>query len=325
MKRNKTIEMGALRIFAIVAESETLTQAALRLGISQSAVSQAIKLIEENAEALLIVRRSRPIKLTQSGIILREYADRILSDTGRMMNDVKLAADGQLSNLNVGMIDSFGDSLGLQFITKIKPFVAKVSLQTGLHTSLSESLRNRNIDILIRADPLELETNLNRHALIRDPFLVIAPKDAGGDVTPDIQHLASKLPFIHYSPNSPIGAQTDLIARRLGVELNTHYELDSTQTLIRFVRANHGWAIISALCMVRYPQLLEDIQILDLNGGANARYISLFCRKNEYADLPEKFAAISRQIFTQEVSPRLKEIAPWLAKQAYSIDRLPTF
>ena len=72
-----------------------------------------------------------------------------------------------------------------------------------------------------------------------------------------------------------------------------------------------------------YPQLLEEIQILDLNNGANARFISLFCRKNEYADLPEKFAAISREIFNQEVSPKLKEIAPWLAKQAYSIDKLP--
>lgn len=323
MKRNRTIEMGALRIFAIVAESETLTQAAMRLGISQSAVSQAIKLIEENSEAELIVRRSRPIKLTHSGLILRDYAERILSDTSRMMNEVRMAADGKLSNLNVGMIDSFGDSLGLQFITQIKPFISKVSLHTGLHVSLGESLKSRSIDMLIRAEPMELDVNLTRHPLIRDPFLVIAPEHATDNDVLDIQRLASKLPFIHYSPNSPIGAQTDLIARRLGVELNTHYELDSTQTLIRFVKAHHGWAIISALCLVRYTNLLDDVQILNLNNGSNARFISLFCRKNEFADLPEKFAAISRKIFTDEVSPKLHGIAPWLAEQAYAIDELP--
>ncbi len=313
-----------MRIFAIVTESETLTHAAQRLGITQSGVSQALKQLEEHIGVSLIIKRSRPIKPTPSGMVLKEYANSILADTSRMMNDVKMASKGGLSSLSVGMIDSFGDAMGLQFISDIKPYVSKVSLSTGLNTSLTQSLTSRDIDLLFTSDQIDHEPNIVRHALIRDPFLVIAPKKSARDrSTHNIKEIARSLPFIHYSPNSQIGVQTDLIARRIGVELNTHYELDSTQTLMRFVKAKHGWAIISALCLVRYSNLLNDIDVINLNNGSNARFISQVCRKNELGELPEKFAEISRNIYTREVGPRLKAIAPWLVDQAYTINSFP--
>lgn len=320
MRKSKSIEFGALRIFAAVAESETLTHAAQRLGISQSAVSQTLKQLEELTEVELVVKRSRPIKLTQSGEVLREHATTILADTGRMMNNIKLASRGGLSNLNVGMIDSFGDALGLQFINQIKPMVKKVALRTGLTKSLRQALLNRDIDILVAAEHLDPNPNLKQLTLIRDPFLVIAPASTN---TENIKEIASALPFIHYNPESQIGLQTDVIARRIGVELNTHYELDSTQTLMRFVAANLGWAIISALCLVRYPDLLKDSKVINLNDGANARYISQVSRKDELGQLPEQFAEISRTLFTEEVTPQLNCIAPWLANQAYATDNQP--
>ncbi|MEM7358338.1 MAG: LysR family transcriptional regulator [Pseudomonadota bacterium] len=324
MKRNKSIEISALRIFSAVADAETLTHAAQRLGITQSAVSQSIKQLEELTKVDLIVRRSRPIKLTQGGEVLKDYAQRVLSDTSRVMNDIRMASTGGLSTLGVGMVDSFGDALGLQFLSQIKPFVSKVALQTGLHISLSEALQNRDIDILITSDIADPSPIMERYALIRDPFLVIAPEASLPNQTENVIEIAKTLPFIHYLPNSRIGAQTDLIARRIGIELNTHYELDSTQTLVRFVQANHGWAIISALCLVRYPELLEGIRIINLNDGANARFISQLSRRNELGDMPEKFAEISRQLFNKEIKPQLRAIAPWLPEQAYTIKNFPS-
>lgn len=55
--------------FAMTSElaAETLTQAAESLGITQSAVSQTIKQLEEQTATELVVRSSRPIKLTPSG------------------------------------------------------------------------------------------------------------------------------------------------------------------------------------------------------------------------------------------------------------------
>lgn len=121
MKNTKTIEIGALRIFAAITEADTLTQAAERLGITQSAVSQTLKQIELQTGTQLVNTRSRPIKLTPSGQVLKGYAQQILNDTQRMLADVRMASKGGMLPLNIGMIDSFCDVAGLQFMQQVKP------------------------------------------------------------------------------------------------------------------------------------------------------------------------------------------------------------
>jgi DNA-binding transcriptional LysR family regulator len=323
MKHGKNIEFGALKIFASVAESETLSQAAEQLGVTQSAVSQAIKQLEEHCSTELVIRRSRPIKLTPSGQVLKDYATKILADSQRMLADVRMASTGAALPLSVGMIDSFGDVSALHFMQRIKPFTSKLALRTGLVTPLTEALLNRDLDLLITSDPIEDHPELKRYPILRDPFVMIVPEKyyQEGKVTP--QWLATNVPFVHYNRLNRIGVLTDLIARRLDIELMTHYELDSTQTLLRFVQAGYGWAIVTGLCLVRYPELLQGTRIMQLAKGANARYVSLLCRSNELGDLPQKITQICREIFDSELAPQLTKLADWLDQDAYTITELP--
>jgi len=144
MKNTKTIEIGALRIFAAITEADTLTQAAERLGITQSAVSQTLKQIERQTGTQLVNTRSRPIKLTPSGQVLKGYAQQILNDTQRMLADVRMASEGGMLPLNIGMIDSFCDVAGLQFMQQVKSFTSNLTLRTGLGSPLSQDLLNRD-------------------------------------------------------------------------------------------------------------------------------------------------------------------------------------
>ena len=106
MKNNNNIEISALRVFSAVSDAESLTQAAERLGITQSAVSQTIKQLELQTETQLVLTRSRPIKLTPSGQVLKGYADNLINDTKRMLVDVRGASSAGNLPLKIGMIDS---------------------------------------------------------------------------------------------------------------------------------------------------------------------------------------------------------------------------
>lgn len=324
MKTHKNIEIGALRVFSAVAEAETLTQAAERLGITQSAVSQTIKQLESQTETQLVVTRSRPIKLTPSGQVLRDYAFQIINDTQRMLADVRMTARGGLLPLNVGMVDSFCDVAGLQFMQQVNPFVSKLALCTGLGSSLSQDLINRNLDLLITSDPIDEHPWLERRPILRDPFVMIVPEKFAQDSAATPAWLAENVPFVHYSKQSRLGALTNLIARRLNVELQTVFELDSTQTLMRFVQSGQGWAITTGLCMVRYPELLQGCRVLQLANGANARYLTMLCRQKELGTLPDQIADICRTIYSDEIVPQLTQIAPWLDQQAYAITEMPS-
>ena len=169
--------------------------------------------------------------------------------------------------------------------------------------------------MLITADPMSKETNIERLKLIQDPFVVIAPS-AYRDYP--LAQLANELPFIHYSPDSLIGGHTDIIARRLNINLNTQFEFDSTQTLMRFVQANQGWAILSAMCLVRYAELTEGIAVRPLQQGQHCRDIQLIYRPNIHADLPERIAAASAAGLTADVLKKLNKINPALDGQIKS-------
>lgn len=323
MKKNKNIEISALRIFAAVSEADTLTRAAERLGITQSAVSQTIKQLELQTETQLVDTRSRPIKLTPSGQVLRDYALQIIDDTSRMLANVRMTARGGTVPLNLGMVDSFCDVAGLQLMQQLDPYVSKLTLRTGLGSSLSQDLLSRNLDILITSDPMEEHPQLQRTPLLRDPFVMIVPGryTDNGSATP--AWLAENVPFIHYTRESRLGKLTDLIARRLDIQPQTAYELDSTQTLMRFVQSGQGWAITTGLCLVRYPELLQGCSLLPLASGANARHLTMLHRPNELGALPEQIASLCRALYSEDIVPQLIEIAPWFKQQAYAITEMP--
>lgn len=322
VKDRNAIELGTLQIFATVAESETLTQASRQLGITQSAVSQTIKQLEKQVGTELVIRHSRPIRLTPSGRVLKNHAHQIMADTRRMVLDLRMASREGLQ-LNIGMIDSFGDAAGLQLLQQISSYTPRLALRTGLAAPLTQALLERDLDILITTDPFEDHPELERHPILRDPFVMIVPEKYCLEDKATPEWLSKNVPFIHYNRSTRIGKLTDLIARRMNIKLMTQYELDSTQTLMRFVQSGCGWAIISGLCMMPYPELLKGVKVMQLGNGANARYLALVCRSDELGELPQKAAKICRTIYADEIIPQLLDIAPWLDQHACPITEMP--
>ena len=323
LKSEKSVEFSALRILLTVAESETLTQAGEKLNISQSAVSQALKQLESQLGAELVVRRSRPLKLTASGRVLRRYARKLFTDMQRMYADVQMASGHNLSKLRLGMIDSFADAAGQQILESLIPFADQLTLRTGLVAPLKEALLERDIDMLLTSDPMQDHPELTMQPVLRDPFVLLVAEQhiqaSGSTVT----ELVQSLPFIGYNRQLRLGSLTQLIARRIGVELPIRYELDNTTTLLRFVQQGHGWAFAPVTCLLQNPALLQGVKLLPIESGNHARYICLLSRRGEFGELPQQVVQICQDIFTQQLVPQLQTTAPWLQGQTYAIDELP--
>ncbi len=61
------VELAQLRVFAAVAQGQSFRQAAKRLALSPSAVSQAVRSLEERVGSPLLLRSTRSVALTQAG------------------------------------------------------------------------------------------------------------------------------------------------------------------------------------------------------------------------------------------------------------------
>ena len=73
------LDGNTLTTFLTVLEEMSVSRAAERLGVSQSAVSHKIKRLEENLDYALLSRRSGGPLLTEAGDRLLQYANRILA------------------------------------------------------------------------------------------------------------------------------------------------------------------------------------------------------------------------------------------------------
>jgi len=83
------LDSRKLLAFVTLARCGSFTQTARELFLTQSAVSHAIKSLEDELECRLFERLGRHAKLTQSGLHLLEYASRILEDMQLARADLK--------------------------------------------------------------------------------------------------------------------------------------------------------------------------------------------------------------------------------------------
>ena len=91
MEGNMTILQ--LRQFCMVAELESITDAAAKLFITQPALSLAIKKIENELDVVLFERRGRYIQLSEKGKIVYRHANSILSQWDTMNEEIILSKD----------------------------------------------------------------------------------------------------------------------------------------------------------------------------------------------------------------------------------------
>ncbi len=95
------IELRHLRTLLALAEAGSLTMAAQRLHLTQSALSHQIRELETRLDLPLFDRSARPPRLTQAGDRLLELARRILPVVDETVAGLHALAQGQAGRLHI--------------------------------------------------------------------------------------------------------------------------------------------------------------------------------------------------------------------------------
>jgi LysR family glycine cleavage system transcriptional activator len=101
----RRLPLGSLRVFVLVAEHLNFTRAAESLGVSASAASLQIRVLEEYLGRALLRRNGRVVTLTEEGAALLPRVRRALEDVESALADVR--ADRNAGILRVSMLASF--------------------------------------------------------------------------------------------------------------------------------------------------------------------------------------------------------------------------
>jgi LysR family cyn operon transcriptional activator len=100
------LELRQMRYFLAVAESENLTRAAERCGVSQPAITQQIHVLEATLGVQLLARIGKRVRLTQAGEAFAERARGVLRRVDEVRDSMAALASGQAGHVEVGVIPS---------------------------------------------------------------------------------------------------------------------------------------------------------------------------------------------------------------------------
>lgn len=138
IKRLRRLPLAALRVFEAAGRTGSFSAAAQEVDLSPSAVSHAIRKLEETAEMQLFVRSTRAIALTREGSVLLEYVQRGFEEMQRGLQRAAPAAT--VTPLRLHTAPSFGTQW---LMPRLRSFVAE---HPGINLRFSADTRYATFD-----------------------------------------------------------------------------------------------------------------------------------------------------------------------------------
>lgn len=317
MASNPFHDLRALRVFLAVSETGTMSAGARRVGLTQSAVSHSIRQLETTLGIPLMYRDRRPLQLTAAGAMLRQRAAGLLDEAEHLPNALRSAAGAAAPEIRLGLVDSFAAIVGPGLIKAFMDSATQLSVWCGLSPMHGDALLAGRVDAIVTSDPLDEVDDLERHRLLREPFVLLTPRDGprltDGASAAVLEALASELPIIRYSARSHIGSQIDLHLRRVGARVPRRLEFDTSDTLVAMVASGVGWAISTPLCLLQGRAHLAGVRVSRLPAPAFNRQILLVAKSGTLGDLPGSLAARACTILDTEVRSEMNTLWPELA------------
>lgn len=237
-----------LEVFSLVAQLKGFTAAAMRLGISQSAVSHAVKSLEKELGVPLIERGVAAVELTAAGDKLLVRAREILSLAGAMKQEAA-AARGLCEG--VVRIGSFGPTSSLKLLPAIlasfrqKYPGIEVEIEEGADCTVRRWVLDRRVDVGFVVEP---DDELDTVPLVQDRMLAIVPQSnpLAGKASVSVEDLQA-LPFIMCDAGCSSPVESAFARARISPQVR--YRMTQVMTILGMVQAGEGVAIMPELSL----------------------------------------------------------------------------
>jgi DNA-binding transcriptional LysR family regulator len=268
------LSVGRLRVLKEVAYRGSFSAAAEALSYTQSAVSQQIGALEDEAGMALLERHPRGVSLTAAGQTLVGHAEGILARLDAAAAALSAIAGLRGGRLRMASFPTAGATLMPLAIATFRASYPDVelTLAEGEPEDVVPRLRAGELDLALLfefAGDGALDDDMTRFELLADPMCLALPREhllAGKDRL-RLSDLRGEA-WVQTSRSSPCARHVVRCCHAASFEPNVSFESDDYQTVQGLVAAGVGVALIPelALSVVR-----EDIVIRTLSPAPPVR------------------------------------------------------
>lgn len=242
-----------LRTFLTVCDEMSITGAASRLFITQSAVSQQIKALEEEFEIKLFDKKGRRICITSDGKVFFEIAKNIIEKADSITEKLKATKSLEVGSLNLASTHHLAQYLLMKPLIEFHKRHSKIdlTLQSLDAHEIRSAVEVRAVDIGFVPDGTSiLSSFLNITRIYEDRMALIAwpehPWRKKDKINPS---QLEGMPFVFASTPSSINDIAVAFLKRHRINVETFIDLGNIDLLKEAVRHRVGLALTSKLAI----------------------------------------------------------------------------
>jgi DNA-binding transcriptional LysR family regulator len=242
---------------------KSVTRAAEKLHVTQSALSSRIAVLEEELGVLLLDRRDKQFRLTTAGVRFARHAERLLN----LQRDIKLEFGAgpatRAVSLRVGVIESVLHSWLIGWVQALRSQHPGLELELTVETTpvLLDHMRRGAADLIVAALPSEAEGTRSR-ALASMPMVFVGQAKRHTRRRYPLAELAQNDELLTFQRGSqPHVALLDL-CRKHGIEAPRVHAISSISAMVQLVESGFG---VATLPHAAVPRLAQPLGLKALN------------------------------------------------------------
>ena len=272
------LENFRIRVFRAVAHHLNFSRAAEELLLTQPAVTQQVKALEDELGVPLFDRSGGRITLTAGGKVLLPLAEQMKEISDQAFAAVAETSGEQAGELAVGASQTIAQYLLPNFIagfTKAHPRI-RIIARSGNTEAMLEALVAHQIQLALIEGP-DRRKNFNIEPFFQDDMVLVVPTNhEWADQEVDIEALKQQpLLMREFGSGSRRVVEKALVAAGLRKkDLRIQMELDSTEGLLSAVEAGLGVTFVSRWA-VRNQLSLGTLKIARVRGLKLSRQFSI--------------------------------------------------
>jgi LysR family transcriptional regulator for metE and metH len=246
------LEIKHLRMIRAIAESGSMTKAADRLFLTQSALSQQLKDIEGKLKVDLFFRTNRKMILTPTGRQLLETAKHVIETLEDAELDIAKRISGERGVFKVGTKCIFCYKWLPTVMRAFQEKFPNIEFEIGNAWDLAAELTSKKFDLIIAAAARPDDSSAVYSPLFTDQLVCILPENhpCSAQVCIRLQDF-SRMDLISFSEKGKNGFYQAVLKPK-GIEPRRYMTVGPPQAIVELVAAGYGvsvfprWAVDAA-------------------------------------------------------------------------------
>lgn len=241
------LDSRQLRAFLMLAHKGSFTSAAKELNLTQSAISHAVKALEEDVGCRLLDRMGKRVLLTQAGEQFLSRAEKIFEEMSAARADLETLSRWGQGRLRIG-----AGAMACQYILPpvLREFQKKfpecrLNIDLGDTAELVKALSTSKIDIALTLEPVN-ESNIEFRPLFTDELaFLVNPNHPWAAIGRVLRADIPRQKYLFYFRNSRTFGLIQDYFRAENMEIKSVVEMGSMSAIKELVKLGLGVSILA--------------------------------------------------------------------------------